>query len=106
MRRGPPAASSAIRTEPVAQRLQPPTAVPEVGFEMVALGPLVPGLHPQQTLLLGAVANRVHRRDDVAPGLLGSGCHQRETTATGPGRVVPVRVHAGMDAGTDEGLGG
>ena len=84
-----PAAGSAIRTEPVAQRLQPPTAVPEVGLEMVALGPLVPGLHPEQALLLGAVADRVHRRDDVAPELLGRGAHAARDRRDRTGACCP-----------------
>src|SRR6478752_9130289 len=80
-------------TQPIPERLEPSSPKGQVGLEMITLGPFVPGLDPQQTLIGWAVGNTGHSLSNGPPKFRGTRATNNHTSTAGPWRVVPVRVH-------------
>ena len=73
------------------QDTQPGPAVSQVRFQVIAFGPLVPGFHPDQSLVRRPIGDVLDCGPDVPAELLGVGSLQYQAAAPGARCVVPVR---------------
>src|ERR1700686_2990377 len=96
-RPSPYSSTDALRGDRIAQRLQPAMAIAGIRLQMRALGPFVPGVDEQQTLLAHQeLPDLLDLFLDIDAERLGAGSVEAGACQRLPRRVVPAWEHRGI----------